>query len=250
MLKDWTRPYYQPNGGDPFLFFVVYGAIDLESPLSRSAYRSEGIPEGMEIMHYGAAQADVVSGFREGYLWNRLIESDSELARQIAEADECVVLRGMPADATSLNFLRDVIGLLTHMLDHGGLCVYDPQMLHWWKRETWRDRIFLPDAPVPRHHAVILDSPEKIDGLAWFHTRGMRKFGRPDLSIHGVPEFRRAAVIDLCNRFIELQAFGAIVPENQMVQIPALPEGMTCHHAGDVDDPDFNNVHLEIRWPS
>jgi hypothetical protein len=25
---------------------------------------------------------------------------------------------------------------------------------------------------------------------------------------------------------------------------------MTCHHAGDEDDPDFNNVHVEITPPA
>ncbi len=38
---------------------------------------------------------------------------------------------------------------------------------------------------MPRQHVVILTSEEcSGDGrpLTWFHTRGMRKFGRPDLS--------------------------------------------------------------------
>jgi hypothetical protein len=27
----------------------------------------------------------------------------------------------------------------------------------------------------------------------------------------------------------------------------ALPCGGTIHHGGDFDDPDFNNVHLEVK---
>jgi hypothetical protein len=27
----------------------------------------------------------------------------------------------------------------------------------------------------------------------------------------------------------------------------AVPPGMTCTHQGHVDDPDFNNVHVEIK---
>jgi hypothetical protein len=76
----------------------------------------------------------------------------------------------------------------------------------------------------------------------------MRKFGRPDLSIHAVPPSHRDAVIDLCNRFIELQALGGLIPEGQVIKMDSLP-GMTCHHGGDLDDPDFNNVHVEVRWP-
>jgi hypothetical protein len=29
----------------------------------------------------------------------------------------------------------------------------------------------------------------------------------------------------------------------------SLPAGLMCHHGGSVEDPDFNNVHVEIRWP-
>jgi hypothetical protein len=28
-----------------------------------------------------------------------------------------------------------------------------------------------------------------------------------------------------------------------------LPPGGAARHGGDLDDPDFNNVHLEIVWP-
>jgi hypothetical protein len=28
-----------------------------------------------------------------------------------------------------------------------------------------------------------------------------------------------------------------------------VPDGMSVHHAGSLDDPDFDNVHLELRWP-
>ena len=27
-----------------------------------------------------------------------------------------------------------------------------------------------------------------------------------------------------------------------------LPPGGVCLHGGSVDDPDFNNVHIEIEW--
>jgi hypothetical protein len=57
-------------------------------------------------------------------------------------------------------------------------------------------------------------------------------------------------VIAMCDRFIEYQAQGAIVPDGQPIAMPGLPAGLTCRHAGGVDDPDFNNAHLDIRWPA
>jgi hypothetical protein len=93
-----------------------------------------------------------------------------------------------------------------------------------------------------------ITSQETTPALAWYHTRGMRKFGRPDLSIHNVPAKYHEAVIELCNRFIEFQAFGGIIEEGQAIRMKSLPEGMTCHHEGTLDDLDFNNFHVEIVW--
>jgi hypothetical protein len=127
-------------------------------------------------------------------------------------------------------------------------------MFCWWEPDVWKRRIFEPAAPVPRHHVVILTSEEESvvpqsDALLWFHTRGMRKFGRPDLSIHNVPPRYHDAIIDLCERFIEFQAFGGVISPDYEIRMRSLPSGMTCRHEGDVEDPDFNNVHVEITPP-
>ncbi len=84
--------------------------------------------------------------------------------------------------------------------------------MKWWSPAEWRERAFEPAGPVPRHHAVILVSEEPEQGGKWYHTRGMRKFGRPDVSVHGVTPELEAGVEDLLNRFIELLAFGGVVP--------------------------------------
>jgi hypothetical protein len=143
--------------------------------------------------------------------------------------------------------LRNVIGLVAWCLDHGGVAVFDPQMFKWWSPAEWKKWIFKPAAPVPTHHLMILTSEDE-NGTGWFHTRGMRKFGRPDLSVHGVTADLREAVIDLFNRFIEYQAFGGLIAEGQEINMRSLPPGMICTHQGDVDDADFNNVHVEIKW--
>jgi hypothetical protein len=49
------------------------------------------------------------------------------------------------------------------------------------------------------------------------------------------------------NRFIGLQTEGGHIPEGQEIRMASLPPGLTCHHGGSLDDPDFNNVHVEIR---
>lgn len=226
-VETWDRRYFEPGGGDAFLFYVVYGRVDTTAPLSRSKYRSEGLPSGLEIRAYGPnSNPDVPASLLEGYLWEQLRASNPGFADNIAAQDSCLILRGTFPDPENLNYLRDTVGLITHFLDHGGVGVYDPQMFEWWSPDDWRERIFDPEEPVPRHHSVILVS-EDSGGTQWLHTRGLRKFGRPDLSIPQVPEAQKDAFINLCNRFIELQAFGGIIAEDQEIRMRSLPEGWT-----------------------
>lgn len=231
------------------LFYVVYGTFGTQSSFSSSEYRSNGIHAGFELMRYGPDQhPEVLRQFQDGYIWDELLTNNHSFANRIARCPECLILRGEIADCKNLNYLRDCVGVLTLLLDNGGITVYDPLIFKWWEADEWQKRIFEPASAVPRHHVVILTSEESDSALTWFHTRGMRKFGRPDLSVHNVPASQRDATIDLCERFIELQALGGVIDEGQEIRMKSLPAGMTCHHAGDLDDPDFNNVHVEIGW--
>lgn len=247
-LKAWERPHYAPGGGEPFLFYVIYGNIENSAPLSRQQYRSLGVPSGIKLSSYGPSKhPEVPSSFCQGYLWDEFENQAPNLATQVEGCDQCLILQGTPEEFATLNYLRDTVGLITYLLDQGGCAVYDPLMFRWWSAADWKEHLFVPAAPVPRHHAVILVSDEANSSLKWFHTRGMRKFGRPDISVRHVPLEYEEGIIDLCNRLIEHMAFGHIVPEGQKINMKSLPGGGIIQHGGDLDDPDFNNVHIEVK---
>lgn len=249
-LKTWERPHYTAGGGEPLLFYIVFGEIDQTEPLSRGKYRSNGPVEGIDVRILGPDDPqDVIDEFREGFVWEQFATGNPFLASEVAECPHCVVLSGTPTDDTTLDYLRDTVGLITYMLDHGGMAVCDPQMLRWWNPAAWRSGLFDPGRPVPMNHTVILVSEEDDPSLNWFHTRGMRKFGRPDISVPAVPSLMEQGVIDLCNRMIEQQALGLVVAEGEEVRMDSLPPGGTMRHVGDLNDPDYNNVHIEITWP-
>jgi hypothetical protein len=246
-LESWQRPRYTDGGGEPMLFYVVFGKITPATPLSRSKYRSAGVPAGIELLSYGPEKhSDVINSFREGYLWDEFVARSPRLAAVVAKCDHCMILRGTPADSTNLNYLRDSVGLITYLIDQGGCAVYDPLMFQWWSPSEWMERIVEPAGPVPHHHTVILVSKEDESSLKWFHTRGMLKFGRPDISVHHVPPALESGVTDLCNRLIEHMAFGLVVPDGQKIKMASLPCDGIVKHGGHPDDPDFNNVHIEV----
>jgi len=250
-LQTWKRFRSADSGGQPFLFYVIFGDIDWSESLSRQVYRCDGPPDGIDLMSYGSdSHPEVPGSFCEGWSWDEFVARDPQCAARVGKCGQCIVLRGTPTNASTLNYLRDVIGLITYMLDHGGCAVHDLQRLHWWNPTEWKRRIFDPGEPVPRQHTVLLVSEEPDPSLKWYHTRGMRQFGRPDISVHNVPDTFAEGVIELCNRLIEHQARGAILEEGQEVHLATLPPGGVIRHGGDLENPDFNNVHVEVSWPA
>lgn len=246
-LPDWKRDYHQASDNSAFLFYVVYGADTEKLTLSRSKYRCSGIPDEIEILSYGPEMLpEVVESFRSGYVWEELQATAPKLANLIRAQTGCVIVHGTFEDAPTLNYFRDTIGLVTCLLDHDGVAVYDLQKLEWWSPSDWKAKVFDPAQPVPWRHVVVLVSTED-DGNLWLHTRGMRKFGRPDLSMHNVTPADQNAVVDMFNRFIEFQALGGQIQEGQQVRVNEFPYSWVCVHGGDEDDLDFNNCHVEFK---
>jgi hypothetical protein len=253
LLVSWPRRFFQPTGATALVWYQVYGHFPDTVEISRGKYRCAGVPAGIELQHYWRREhEDIVTGFlKQPFLGAALKREMPELASAVESASECTVIRGEIPDSMNLDYLRDAVGLVTWFLDNGGLAVLDPQTFRWYGREKWRRELFEPNDSVPRQHVVIFLSGENggDTNAFWCHTRGLRKFARPDLSVHNVPAQNRDAVIDLLNRLVEAQAFGGVIAEGQAIKMQSLPEGMTCHHDGRLDDPDFNNTHIEIGWP-
>jgi len=247
-MTEWERSLWQPGGGDAFLFYAVFGTMPSAFEIDARRYRTSGLPEGVEVRHFSRQQKPAyVSHFTEGEAWDQVVTEQPALAQQILASPDLIVVAGAVKDPDSLSYLRNTIGVVTYILDHQGVAALDLQTMSWYSRDRWREWIFDSSTFVPYRHAVILVSQEDHDpALAWFHTRGMRKFGRPDISVHDVPSAENDVVAELCNRFSALQALGELVPEGQAVYMDELPWSGTIRHGGDMDDIDFNNVHIEV----
>jgi hypothetical protein len=246
----WPRPHFAPGGGDALLFYAVFGNFDLKKPLSKSKYRTSGLPDWLELAQYDRAkQPEAISRYQGGKVWEVLKRDMPLVADEAERAPQCVALRAEVKDPTTLDYFRDTIGVVTWLLDAGGVSVYDPQMLWLWAGDEWKDEAFGPGEPNPDRHTTIMVSAED-GGTSWYHTRGMRKYGRPDLSVHGVGEGHADAVYSLIERFVEFQAFGGVIADGEEIRMKALPPGGVCRRGGSPDDPDFNNVHVAAVWPA
>lgn len=254
-LESWARPHFVPSGGDAHLFFKVHGAFRDGLEVSGGRHRTAGLPSGCDVrsIRRDTQRSAFELGLEAGWVGDAFRSDAPDVAAEVAKAEDCLILAGTVPDPPTLDYFRDAVGVVTAMLDAGGVAVFDAHILKWWSRSEWME-VVSRRVPAPRAHVVILVSDDEgsmrgSPPTRWFHTRGMRKFGRPDLSVRGVTGELELAVVDLLNRFIELQAFGGVIADGQEIWMKALPRGWRCIHGGDVDDPDFNNVHVEIGPP-
>ena len=177
----------------------------------------------------------------------QLVRESNPTAWQSAlEAPQKLVIRGQISDPASLDYLRDVIGVVAAALESGGVAVLEPQLLTVFGASEWRAQFFGAGFE-PTRHALILVTPQN-DGRVWLHTRGMRVFGRPDLSCRDARPEELAGLQSVFNGLMRMMAAGAIIPDGQPVRAANSDEILRCFQRGDVEDDEFNNAHLSLEW--
>ncbi|HEY2667800.1 MAG TPA: hypothetical protein VGK51_13260 [Actinomycetota bacterium] len=245
MEEEWERPQYEAGGRGASVLFVVFGPKP--EPLRVTSLAHRVVP--MELMlELEYQEPDVAAALLDSPSGATLLQGWEGEEPSVLAADGCMVMRAEVPDPKDLRYLRNCIGVATAILEAGGRAVANLQSLGMFTPESWRGVIFAPDKPQPRLHVNVFHDEEPPgagsgqEGTVWLHSRGLRAFGRPDLSIRHVPLHAMAAASDLCNRLIETQAYGAVIPDGPL-------EGMIARTTGSLEDPDFDNVHIELAWP-
>ncbi len=247
---DWTRPHWSRDEASAMLLYFVFGEFAAEPELDLSAHGSHGLPQGIEVLRIPKDRLAHWDGHPlRGALGGILRESHPAAFEDARRAPECLMLRGELPDADSLAYLRDTLGVIAALLDEGGVAVVDPQILELFSAADWRERYIGEASTAPRNHVLILSHGD-ANGHAWIKTRGMRKFARPDVSIRGVPQSRVQDAGAVAARLVELGARGMRFGDGSTVDIEGVPGGLRIARGGSLDDPDFNNTHIEMTWPT
>ena len=229
------------GGGDALVFLEIYGSWPHEAmEVSPKLHNSAGLPPEL------VAQLMPNNSDWDGAMARLARESNPDAWEMARAAPQKIVIRGEIPDPDSLDWLRDLIGVVAASLERGGVAVLDPQILTIFDAAEWRARFF-EDAFEPTKHAVILVSPQD-DGHVWLHTRGMRLFGRPDLSCRDALPGELEGLQSIFNGLIRMMAAGARIPDGQPVRAAQSGELLRCSERGDLEDAEFNNVHLLLEW--
>ncbi len=248
MDRSYARLYYQDTGRRPYLYYAVIG-IDGEAELeiSRSRHRVDEVPAGLVIKAFRrsehAAEMDQLLGGALG----RVLENQDRALYEKAKAGETwLILQGEVQKDDTLDYLRNAVGIVQAALDMGADAVLDLHALRLISPQGWKP--FFDPPFSPWEHVAFLWSPME-DGSFWLHTRGMLKFGRPDIGLEGVPQSEQGRAMDIFKQMVFYGAQGAAFTQNTRLHIS---EHTACmlhpELTGEMDDPDYNNEHYQMTW--
>jgi len=229
----WPRPRYVAGGGNALVVFEVCGEFPprLATEFALEDFRIT--VETNDFARFGESATEM------------LRQSNLVAAPGIESAPQVVSIRGVVTDPPDLEYLRRTLGFIHELLQNGGVGVVDPLTLQLFSPGEW-ENLFWSGAFEPTSHATILLSPqgERIS----LYTQGMKLFGRPDLSCHGVLPAEVEKLQPVFNGLIRMQAAGAIIPDGQIVQAVGIENRLICRHRARRWDGDFSNFEILLEW--
>ena len=238
MMENWARPYLAEYEQKPHLYYAVLGDIAIDKTIQKFA---DNLPNGVSF------RAVEVDSFRQGQEQEVLRQFKPDLAQAVAEASSAVIVEGEISFSNDLDYLRSVVEFLTFLCDEGGQVVYDPYMMSWFSKADWCAKADAGQLFNPFDHVTILVSKEE-NGDFWYHSHGLLKFGRPDLSVHSVTSAEAPLIKIIIEKFIVFQSLGGVIDAGRTIEVKGLSQRYsTSGLQGNREDPNFNNYHVEIK---
>ena len=239
------RQYYEDIGYKPFLFYVVFGVSGDELEVSRTKHNVDGLPEGLDIISLARAdQSDYIDGRIGGGIGEHLKKADSALYESCKACDKVVIMRGEIADDSTLDYMRNLIGICEAFIDKGAKGILDLQTFTLYSPKEWTDRFFGKDVNA-QNHVLIMFSKED-DGY-WIHTRGMAEFGRPDYGISKVPEDKLEDYKQVIDQMVFYGGQGLVFKGSAKLHtFNGKTFRVATEFVNDFDNDDYNNAYYNV----
>jgi hypothetical protein len=225
----WERVYFDNPYKSPFLFYVLFGTDNMEKlQVSKTKHNIDGMPSELEVINYNKTdnkdRKKYIESFYEEYLGKVLKEKGNELYEKVINCNNVTIVKGDFEDGNTYNYLKNTIGIVQAIIETNITAILDIQTFEWLEPEEWSIKYFEPKSPNVFNHVRILFSVD--NNITWLHTRGMRKFGRPDLSIRKVAENKKDLGIEIINRFVQAFAYGLIPDETKEIRLKNMEKGV------------------------
>jgi hypothetical protein len=230
--EDWSRPAFEPGGGDASLFYLAFGELAAVRFPPTPAFLSITVhPQGESRRWVDA----LVAAARDD------AEDSPGLTALVRAAPDFAVIRGHRADPPDLVHLRDAECVLAALLEAGAVALLDVEAQRWWTPDLFRSEVLAALRPSIRAHVSVRARRGLVE------ARGLRKVGRPDLRVHRVPAGSEDRAADLCWSLAERLVRGARPGPGLSAGVLRLrPSGAPGHPALEAEWPDLPFPRVRI----
>lgn len=245
---DYERPYYEDINYHPLLFYVIFGVKDGQLNVSKEKHHIDEFPEGLDFSLLKRPENEAYMRSLIGGALGKILDGENPaLYKAIQDAEQWAVIRGEVQRDKDLHYMRNVTGFVQALVENGAIGVLDLQTFSLITGKEWTEKFFSREWN-PYDHVTIFTS-EMEDGSVWLHTRGMRKFGRPDISIQEVKKSEIDCAAQIVNQMLYYGAVGVFFARPVKLHTHS---GLTCivkpQFVNEPDNPDFNNSYYHVSW--
>ena len=189
IVPDWPRPHYKPSPSKASLFYLVFGEPPEHLGVKRARHHVDELPPQLQVSIH--ARTDDPAWFDGwfsppvGLEMPHVFGADAE---QVYRASRVAAVRAEFTDPSSLGYLRNTVGVVSAIADAGAIAIFDVHALTWWRPEEWRRRfVDRSEFRIGDHIFTAVSDDSGATGTLSMHTRGMGKFGRPELLVRHLP---------------------------------------------------------------
>jgi len=260
-MADWSRPHYRPSPASrPALFYLVFGEAPASDELniSRVRHHVDAIEPEVQVSRH---PRDADPAWFDGWLSSAIgteipLVFGRDRAPAVYDAKHVTAVRGVFEDPESLAYLRNTIGVVSAVAEASdAVAILDAHALAWWRPQDWRRQLVeTSEFRVEEQVSIaVTDDPRFRPGI-WTHTRGMRKFGRPELQIKHLPgayDVNNPAIRNsgtLINGLANYLAGGAVIEDGQTMRLESFDSTIVFFESPDASETarHFNNAVLEV----
>lgn len=209
----WTRPYFERSGRKARDFRVIW----LEAPIGEPRFHPlrHGFPSGslVDLKLTAIDDADWLRRWTEGP-WGYQLEQVAGIdALKLRDCRHGIVVQSELEDPSDLSHVQIGAAVCKAFADQGALAALDVIGDRWWSTPALLR--LRPDRPfeIEEHITTTAESNERSPGSGHLcHTRGLRKFARPEVFLRGLrpSDFRGAGKLlnDLGDRLASGNDYG------------------------------------------
>lgn len=245
----WQRGAFQPGGfTNQFSLFCFSTALKSDVPMSASRFGLPS-PEAMKLVEVRELTREMDSawfdGFRSGSLRNIASQWLGGDLSSLDLATQLTAVLSSRDDAADLLHVQAGWAVAKWLVERGATVVLDAQTNRFWKAAD------VADWPAVRPFALSVDVNVVVEGepqsqVANIHTRGLQKFGRPDLVVFDVPGARWDAVGALVRAIASQLVDGVVLKAGDVLEVSGERVRVSSYVPNEANELHLNNAGLVL----